>query len=82
MNFRLLLCIGMGVFVAHLAVFMIIARVRLDRLPPPAPPPAPNFSSSEAMLVDPDTGEKSVVREFRVSTKLAEPDAAASRPKP
>lgn len=82
MNFKLLLCIGMGVFVAHLAVFMIIARVRLDRLPPPASPPVPNFSSSEAILLNPETGEKSVIREFRVSTKLVEPDAAAKRTNP
>ena len=81
MNLKLLLCIGMGVFVAHLAVFMIIARVRLDRLPPP-PPPVQNFSSAEALVVDPQTGEKSVIREFRVSTKLVEPDTAQNRSKP
>lgn len=82
MNFKLLLCIGMGVFVAHLAVVMIIARFRLDRLPPPPPKPVQNFSVAEAVVVDPRTGEKTMHREFRVSTKLIERDDAPPQPKP
>ena len=82
MNFKLLLCIGMGVFVAHLAVFMILARWRLDRLPPAPPEPVQNFSVAEAVVVDPQTGEKTVHREFRVSTKLVEPEPAANPRKP
>lgn len=74
MNFKLLLCIGMGVFVAHLAVFMMIMRFRLNRLPTQPPEPVRNFSVAEAVVVDPKTGEKMVHREFRVSTKLVERD--------
>jgi len=71
-NFKLLLCIAMGVFVAHLGVFMIIARWRLDRMPPP--PPKPHvFSVGETIVIDPKTGEKTVHRDFRVSTQLVDP---------
>ena len=74
MNTRLFLCIAMGAFVAHLAIFMIIARCRIGRLPPGPPPAAQNFSVVEAVEVDPQDGRKIVHREFRVSTKLAERD--------
>lgn len=74
MNTRLLLCIAMGAFVAHLAVFMIIARIRISRLPPLPPAPVRNFSVAEAVEIDPASGRKTVHREFRVSTRLAERD--------
>jgi hypothetical protein len=66
----------MGVFVAHLAVVMIIARLRSGRLPARPPAPAQNFSVAEAVEIDPRSGQKIVHREFRVTTKLAERDAA------
>ena len=77
MQFRLLLCIGMGVFVAHIGIFMLISHLR------PAPayklPPKPNFTSKSTTVVDPKTGEKTIYREITVSTKFA---PAASTPPP
>ena len=70
MNFKIFLCIAMGVLVAHMAIFMLIARIRLDANPP-MPAPRPNFHVAEETVVDPETGEKIVHREIRVSTKLA-----------
>jgi hypothetical protein len=69
MNFRLLLCIAMGVFVAHIGVVMLIAQFR------PKPhytlPPKPNFTSTATVVVDSKTGEKTTYREITVSTKFA-----------
>ena len=79
MNAKIVLCIAMGVFVAHLAVAMIIFRLRFDAHPP-VPPPPPNFHVAEEIVVDPQTGEKIINREFRVSTKLASPVVEQSRP--
>ena len=59
----------MGVFVAHLAIFMLVARMRMDASLP-APRPKPNFHVAEETLVDAATGEKIVHREISVSTKL------------
>ena len=73
MNVKIFLCIAMGVFVAHLALFMLIARVRMDAHPP-VPPPKPNFHVAEETVIDPQTGEKMVHREIRVSTRLAPRD--------
>lgn len=69
MNGRLLLCIGMGVFVIHLGVFMILGHLRK----PPAPPPPPNFIVRSQVVVDRASGEKTVYREITVSTKLLAP---------
>ncbi len=69
MNLRLVLCIAMGVFVAHLGVFMIIEQ--LTPKPKLAPPPKPNFTVRETKGVDAETGEKVVYREITVSTKFA-----------
>lgn len=69
MNFRLLLCIAMGVFVAHLGVFMLLAQIRPK--PKFVPPPTPNFTTRERIVVDGETGEKTIYREITVSTKLA-----------
>jgi hypothetical protein len=70
MNAKIILCIAMGVFVAHLAVFMIIFRLHMDAHPP-VPPPPPNFRVAEEHVIDPATGEKLLHREISVSTKLA-----------
>lgn len=74
MNGRLLLCIAMGVFVAHLGVFMILGHLR----PKPPKPPEPNFKVRSQLVVDKDTGEKTVYREITVSTKLGTPAPKAT----
>jgi hypothetical protein len=70
MNLKLLGCIAMGVFVAHLAVFMMVFRVRtmgVSSGPAPAPP---NLHVAEEIVVDPATKTKLVNREITVSTAL------------
>ncbi len=78
MNARLLLCIGMGVFVAHLGVFMFLSHLR----PPPPAPPGPNFKVRSQTVVDAATGEKTIYREITVSTRLITPAPAAPVLKP
>lgn len=73
MNIRIIICIAMGVLVAHIAVMMIVFRLRFDAMPPPAPKPQPNFSVAEQVVVDPETGQKTIYRDFHVSTQLADP---------
>ena len=69
MNLRLLLCIAMGVFVAHIGVFMLISQFKPK--PKLVPPPKPNFSAKAQVLIDAATGEKTIYREITVSTKFA-----------
>jgi hypothetical protein len=78
MDFKLLLCIGSGVFVAHMALFMIYFRVTTD-FPAPPPKQAPNFRFAEEVVPVRDGG-KIVNREFTVSTKLAPPGTYGGRP--
>ena len=77
MNFRLLLCIGMGVFVAHIGAFMFLAQLRPK--PKVTPLPKPNFSAKATVVVNAETGEKTIYREITVSTKFA---PGASTPPP
>lgn len=56
----------MGVFVAHLGVFMLLSHLR----PKPPAPPKPNFTVRSQAVVDRDTGEKTIYREITVSTRL------------
>jgi hypothetical protein len=72
-NFRLLLCIGMGVFVAHLGVFMFLSHLRPQ---PRTKLPAQNFRVRSQLVVDRDTGEQTVYREITVSTRLGTPAPA------
>lgn len=74
MNGRLLLCIAMGVFVAHLGVFMILNNLR----PKPPKPPEPTFKVRSQLVVDRDSGEKTVYREITVSTRLGTPTPKAT----
>ena len=77
MNFKLVLCIAMGVFVAHLGVFMFMAQLRPR--PRLTPPPKPNFSAKATVVVNAETGEKTIYREITVSTKFV---TDASTPPP
>ena len=59
----------MGVFVAHLGLFMLLDH--LEPKPVYIPPPKPNFSARSETVIDADTGERLVYREITISTKLA-----------
>jgi hypothetical protein len=67
-NLRLLLCIAMGVFVAHIGVFMLLSHIRPK--PKSVPPLQPNFSARATVYINADTGEKTIHREITVSTKF------------
>lgn len=69
MNARLILCIVMGVFTAHLAVFMLLAQFRPK--PKLVVPQPPTFKSVAETVIDEATGEKTTYREITVSTQLA-----------
>lgn len=78
MNFRILCCIVMGVFTAHLGLFMFLMHMR-PRAKFTSPPP-PNFTSVSQTVVDQRTGERATYREITVSTKLADIAPGAPRP--
>jgi len=69
-NIKLLLCIAMGVFVAHLAVFMMLFTIRSRQMPDPPTPPPPSFKYAEQIVKNPENGTRIVNREITVSTKL------------
>lgn len=78
MNTKLILCIAMGAFVAHLAVFMIYMRVTFH--PEPAPPtPRPTFKVAEEIVPNVEGGGKIVNREFTITTRLAPPGTYKGR---
>ena len=68
MNFRLVLCIVMGVFTAHIGLFMLLQQ--FEPKPTYQLPAKPNFTSRAATVVDRVTGEKTTYRELTISTKL------------
>lgn len=78
MDFRLILCVGMGAFVTYIGVVMLITQFQRK---PYIPPPKPNFTSRATAVVDPATGEKTIYREITVSTKFA-PAPATPPPVP
>ncbi len=80
MNFRLLLCIGLGLFTTYLGIVMLVGSMR--QRPRPALPPKPNFSARETTVVDAETGGKTVYREITVTTKLAPGPATPPPEKP
>jgi hypothetical protein len=68
MNARLLFCIVLGVFTAHLGVVMLLSHLRPQ--PKSVPRPKDNFSVKGAAFTDSQTGEKMVYREFTISTRF------------
>ena len=80
MNFRLLMCIGLGLFTTYLGIVMLVGSLR--RPPPMVLPPKPNFSAKETTVVDAETGEKTIYREITVTTKLGVGPAAPPPEKP
>ncbi len=79
MNFKLIICIAMGAFVAHLAIFMIYMRINFHPTAPP-PPRKPNFTTAQEVVRDAKTGAKTVHQEFTISTRLAPPGTYQGRP--
>ena len=79
MDIRLIFCIAMGAFVTYVGVIMLITQFQRK---PYVPPPKPNFSSRSTTYVDPQTGEKTTVREITVSTKFAPTPATPAATQP
>lgn len=73
MNRRQIILLASGVILVHLAVFWMISGAHTLPDKPYIPPP--NFVAKEASWLDEKTGEQITYHEYRVSTKLALPDA-------
>ena len=69
-------CIVMGVFVAHIGIFMLIEQFKPK---PKLTRSKPNFTAKSTVYRDTETGEKIVHREITVTTKFA---PAPSTPPP
>ncbi len=67
-----------AVLALHAAGFLVAMRMRMVRKHAHVPPP--NFGVREITYVDETTGEKTIVREIKVSTKMA-PRATAEEPR-
>ena len=69
MSRRAIAWIVLGAVAVHLAVFSIVSGWRARPAAKYVAPP--NFGYKTITYVDPATGEKTIEREIRVSTKLA-----------
>ena len=69
MNFRLVLCVALGLFTTYIGVFMLVRQLRPALRAPQ--PPKPNFSAQATTVTDAETGEKITYREITVTTKFA-----------
>lgn len=70
MKRRTILWIVFAVVIVHVAAFLVLGRMRA--LPKARFIPPPNFGYKEEVYEDPKSGDRTIYREFRVSTKLAE----------
>ena len=75
---RTTLWIVLAIVALHAGAFLVFGRMKA--LPDARYIPPPNFGYREETYQDARTGEKSVYREFRVSTKLAGPKSAVVKP--
>jgi hypothetical protein len=66
-----------GVILAHVVAFLVVARI--NPLPKVHFIPPPNFGFKQTTYVDAASGERTIEREFRVSTKLAQPGTYEGR---
>jgi hypothetical protein len=82
MNAKLWACIVVLVAVAHLALFQIVDQLRRFGQPRPAPPPEPSFATTTVRYRNDRGQEMKVVQEFKVSTKLADPEVLKTLPSP
>ncbi len=80
MSRRAIAWIVLGVIAAHLAAFSVVSRMKARPAAKYVPPP--NFGYKTTTYIDPATGEKTIEREIRVSTKLAPPGTYEAQPKP
>ena len=78
MSRRKIAWIILGVIALHIAAFSVVNRMRM--LPKVRYVPPPNFGYKQTTYVDPATGEKTIEREIRVTTKLAPPGVYEARP--
>ena len=79
MSRRAIAWIVLGVIAAHLAAFSVVSKWKAR---PPAKYVAPgNFGYQTTTYVNVLTGEKTIEREIRVSTKLAPPGTYEAQPK-
>ena len=69
----------MGAIAVHVAAFLVFGQMHPLPKSPYIPPP--NFGVKTTTYVDPQTGEKTIEREIRVSTRLAPRGTWESRPK-
>ena len=79
MSRRKIVWIVVCVIAAHVAAFLVVARI--NPLPKTHFIPPPNFGFKQTTYVDPVNGERTIEREFRVSTKLAQPGTYEGRRK-
>lgn len=69
MNFRRIIVIVLVVLIVHAGIFFVITHV--PALPKAHYIPPANFGTLTETYQDPKTGDKTIYREYRVSTKLA-----------
>ena len=79
MSRRAIAWIVLAVIAAHLAAFSVISRMKARPSSPYIPPA--NFGYKTTTYIDPATGEKTIEREIRVTTKLAPPGTYEAQPK-
>ena len=72
MKRRTVYTIILGVIVLHAGLFLLFGQMRA--LPKTRYVPKPNFGYKEEYHEDPKTGERTVYRQIRVSTKLTDRD--------
>ncbi len=64
----------LGTVGLHVAAYLVATQVRIK---PPRHVPRPNFNGYEEITLDPNSGERTIHREFVVSTKLLPRDQTA-----
>ncbi len=78
MSRRTILWVVLGVIAAHIGFFAVFSRMRA--LPKMRYVPPPNFGYKEEVYQNPKTGDRTIYREIRVSTKLVDPSKLPPRP--
>jgi hypothetical protein len=78
-NRRTIVWIILGAVALHVGAFLFFGR--MNPLPKTRYEAPPNFGYKQTTYVDPATGEKTIEREIRVSTKLAKPGTYEAQPK-